>query len=277
MIQQPTIQQQSHKLLDFLKTLPNAVVAFSGGVDSAVVAKAAFLALQSNAVAITGYGAAVSQQDRIDAADVAKQIGIRHIILSTDEISDPNYIANDARRCYHCKSHLYATLRNWGAQNGFHCLLSGTNLDDLGDYRPGLEAAQENEVRAPLAELSFGKEIIRSLAAHWNLSVADKPASPCLASRIAYGESVSVDRLRRIEEGEKYLRAQGFQDVRVRLHEGELARIEIPKTELGRCMSEDWFEETSAKFRSLGFRHVTLDLAGLQSGSLNRSLQILHR
>jgi uncharacterized protein len=269
------LNELAHKLESRIGRLTSVAVAFSGGVDSAVVAAASHQALGSMAVAITGVGDALATAELNTARDIAAIIGIRHIEIQTSEIQDLNYIRNDARRCYHCKSNLYRAMHAWAEKNGPFTLISGTNADDLSDYRPGLEAANEHGVIAPLAEMSIGKDSVRSLARHYGLPVADKPASPCLASRIAYGQSVTTDRLRRIEASEGFLKELGFSDVRVRVHEGELARIEIPTQEWARANELDIRKQIATKLQSLGFQFVTIDLMGRQSGSLNRMLPIL--
>jgi len=268
----PKIETIATKLVDSLAGMGSCLIAFSGGVDSSVVAQAAWLALGNRSVAITGFGAAVSEVDLHWARVVTQSIGIPHEHIQTQEISDPNYLRNDARRCYFCKSHLYSSLRTWALKNGFQTILSGTNFDDLDDYRPGLEAATENSVVAPLANLKIGKATIRELAKYWSLPVAERPASPCLASRIAYGEHVSEERLQRIETAEAWLHREGFVDVRVRLHADELARLEIGREDFGRLAEPGFRDAVNAAFRVMGFRYVTIDLGGRQSGSLNRSL-----
>jgi len=268
----PPLDSLAAKLVDSLASMKSCVIAFSGGVDSSVVAQAAYLALGDQAIAITGYGAAVSDVDRQWARDVTEFIGIRHEQVLTREITDPNYLRNDSKRCYFCKSHLYSSLVSWAKENGFEQVLSGTNIDDLSDYRPGLEAAKEHSVKAPLVSLNIGKSTVRALARFWGLPVADRPASPCLASRIAYGQSVSEERLKRIEAAEAWLHDAGFYDVRVRLHGDELARVEVSESDFHRLVELKCRGLIDEKLRSMGFQFVTIDLGGRQSGSLNRTL-----
>lgn len=276
-----TLEQLASNLVDYIKDLGPCVVALSGGVDSAVVAKAAVLAVGENAFAVTGTGPAVSQEDVQSAIEVGTAIGIRHVFLDAREIDDQRYVVNDAKRCYYCKSNLYDRLGDWGRELGVNIVLSGTNADDLDDYRPGLMAAQERGVIAPLSSLKISKTTVRLLAKHWDLPVADRPASPCLASRIAYGESVSQSKLERIGAAESWLKAKGFRDVRVRLHPGDLARVEINPDQWTQLFAHTDREQLSIyermvkEFKSLGFRYVTLDLDGRSSGSLNRLLPIL--
>jgi uncharacterized protein len=248
------------------------VVAFSGGVDSAVVAAAAHRALGPSAVAWTSLGAAMPLADQLDAQKVAQFIGIEHVTFPTREIENPNYIANGPDRCFHCKSTLYEAIRKWAQEHDFETILSGTNAEDLGDYRPGLQAAANWSVKAPLADLGYTKENVRSIAKLWKLQVADKPASPCLASRIAYGQVVTIGRLGRIEAMEQWLHSEGLSDVRARLHADELLRLEIHLEQLSSAVSEPMRSQIVSKATELGFRYVTIDVQGRQSGSLNRVL-----
>lgn len=245
-------------------------VALSGGVDSAVVAQAAALS-GCPAIAVTARSDSVSAVERRDASELASALGIEHHWVEPHELSEPAYQQNDVRRCYFCKSRLYAAI---SASFPQHQILSGTNHDDLGDYRPGLEAAAEASVQAPLAELSIGKDQVRQLARYWQLEVADKPASPCLASRIAYGVAVTTERLQRIERAEQLLRDLGWGEFRVRLHADEVARLEVPASSIERLASPDTRTRIVRELKQLGFRYVTLDLEGFRSGSLNPVFQI---
>jgi uncharacterized protein len=267
-----SIEDTATRLIALLRPLESCVVAFSGGVDSAVVAKAAFLALGDRAVAATGIGPAVAESELEIARDVARAIGVRHVELPTDEISRPGYIANAPDRCFHCKSELYIVLAQYASKHDISAIANGTNVDDLGDYRPGLMAATEHKVLSPLVDCHLDKQAVRDLARHWNLPVWDKPAQPCLASRIAYGEQVTPERLTMIEEAERLLHDLGFRIVRVRYHEGDLARIEVPTEELPRLLSAEVHRQVTTTLKELGFRHVTVDLAGFRSGSLNAAL-----
>jgi uncharacterized protein len=246
----------------------------SGGVDSAVVAKAAQLALGPHAVAITADSPSVARADLADARRVAELIGIRHVVVGTDEFSDPDYARNDGSRCYHCKTELYDQIAGLHGELGFDVIVSGANLDDLGDYRPGLIAAAEHGVRHPLQELEFGKSVVRELAQYWKLPIWDKPASPCLSSRIAPGVAVTTERTARIEAAEAILHELGLAECRVRFHEGDLARIEVPSGAIERLASCDCRTMLATKFRDLGFRFVTLDLEGFRSGNLNELIDL---
>ena len=272
LINSSSIAEQAAELVAWFRaSAERYVVALSGGVDSAVVAKAASLVTQVQVVLATGESPSLARQELRDASAMAARIELPHVTIATGETHDRDYQLNDARRCYHCKTHLFEALKR---EYPGATIVTGTNADDLQDYRPGLEAAAEHQVRAPLAELGFGKSIVRQLAQFWNLPIADKPASPCLASRIAYGVEVTSNRLAMIEQAEQWLRGHGMVEFRVRLHAGELARIEVPVEAISRLASDPLRVELLAQLKSLGFRFVTLDISGFTSGSLNQLIQI---
>jgi uncharacterized protein len=262
------------QLLELLSGYGRCAVAFSGGVDSAVVAQAAELALGDGAVAVTGTSDALAAGELEAARDLAARIGIRHIVIATEEFANPDYVANKADRCYHCKTELYSQLGRLRERLGVEVVVNGANADDLGDYRPGLKAANEHAVRSPLAECGLTKTDVRQLAAAWNLSVADKPATPCLSSRVAYGLDVTPERLARIDRAEQFLRSLGFHELRVRLHADDMARIEVPVSEIPRLCEPAVRASVVAEFERLDFKFVTLDLAGFRSGGFAKLVPI---
>jgi uncharacterized protein len=220
-------------------------------------------------VAVTADSPSVPRSEIVEAQRLAEQIGIRHEIVCTDEFADPDYVRNDGARCYFCKSELYSKIETLLPTLGATVICSGANLDDQGDYRPGLKAAAEHSVRHPLQEAGFTKADVRALALAWNLPTWDKPASPCLSSRLAPGVQVTRERTGRVEVAEAFLRSLGLRECRVRLHEDELARIEVPLAELPRLADPGVRDELVRRFRVAGFRFITLDLEGFRSGSLN--------
>lgn len=261
--------KQADRLVELIRSFSSCAVAFSAGVDSTVVARGAVEALGERAVAVTGVSPSLPAGELETARQLAAQIGIRHIELETGEFQQEAYLRNAPDRCYHCKSELYERMDEWLPRLGVQVVLNGANVDDLGDYRPGLRAAAEHAVRSPLAELGYTKQDVRGLAAYWKLPVWNKPASPCLSSRVAYGESVTPERLARIDQAEQFLRQRGFREVRVRLHPGELARIEVPAEELPRLVELPLRQQVTEHLLTLGFQFVTLDATGFRSGSLN--------
>ncbi|MSR32588.1 MAG: ATP-dependent sacrificial sulfur transferase LarE [Gemmataceae bacterium] len=250
--------------------MESVAVALSGGVDSGVVARAAREALGDKALAVTADSPSVPRADLEAAERLAASIGLRHIILPTREFANKDYTKNGGDRCYFCKSELYATILGQIPLLGVKVICSGANRDDLGDYRPGLQAAKEFGIRHPLQEAGMGKKEVRELASFWGLEIWDKPASPCLSSRLAPGVEVTPDRTRRIELAEIFLKEQGIRDCRVRLHHGELARVEIPAADLTRLADAGFRQALTARFRELGFLFITLDLEGFRSGNLNQ-------
>lgn len=270
----PQFQARHDQLLAMLRSFESCAVALSGGVDSAVVAKAAHLALGENAVAVTATSASLATGELEEARAVARQIGIRHEVIETAEMQRNGYVRNAPDRCYHCKSELYTQLEGLAPRLGVAVLANGANVDDRGDWRPGMQAAGEHQVRSPLLECGINKAEVRELAAYWNLPVADKPASPCLSSRIAYGEEVTSERLAMIDAAEQFLRSLGLRELRVRYHRGDLARIEVPPEALPRLAEPQVREKLVEQFRQLGFKCITLDLEGFRSGNLNQLVEL---
>lgn len=265
----PELVAKRDRLLAVLAELPGVAVAFSGGIDSTVVAKAAHLALGDRAVAVTADSASVARSELADAKRLAALIGIRHVVVGTHEFENADYLKNDGTRCYHCKTELYTTVERMLPDLGVPVVVSGANLDDLGDYRPGLVAAAEHSVRHPLQAAGFTKADVRALARHWGLPTWDKPAAPCLSSRLAPGLAVTPERTGRVEAAEAFLRSLGLRECRVRYHEGDLARVEVPAAEVAKMAAEPVRAELTRELHRLGFKFVTLDLDGFRSGSLN--------
>jgi len=265
----PDLTAKRDALVAWIGRFPRVWVAFSGGVDSAVVAKAAQVALAQRAVAVTAVSASLASGELEAARRIARQIGIEHRVIETTEFGQAGYVRNEPDRCYFCKTELYSQLERLAEAAQGEVLLNGANLDDRGDHRPGMQAAREHQVYSPLLECGLNKNDVRGLAAAWGLEVWDKPASPCLSSRIAYGEEVTPERVAMIDGAEVYLKSLGLAELRVRYHKGDLARIEVPASALMKLANETTRAALVARFRELGFKFVTLDLEGFRSGSLN--------
>ncbi|MFN0052522.1 MAG: ATP-dependent sacrificial sulfur transferase LarE [Planctomycetales bacterium] len=264
------------RLLETLRACGRVAVAFSGGVDSAVVAKGAQLACGDRAIAITAISQSLASGEGEQAAELARQIGIRHQFVTTQEFENPDYLRNAPNRCYFCKTELYTRLEHLAPELGIDVLVNGANVDDQGDYRPGMVAAGEHQVRSPLIEAGLSKSDVRALARHWNLPVWDKPASPCLSSRIAYGLEVTPERVARVDQAERFLRQTlGLRELRVRHEAHDLARIEVPIAGLARLVDPVLRQRISQRFHELGFQYVTLDLDGFRSGSMNAALPLV--
>jgi uncharacterized protein len=268
------LAEKRDRLLAILAAMPGVAVAFSGGIDSTVVAQAAFTALGGKAVAVTADSASVPRSELATARELAARIGIRHVVVATDEFDDPDYLKNDGTRCYHCKSELYSRIEAMLPELGVPLITSGANLDDRGDYRPGLTAAAEHSVRHPLQEAGFTKADVRALAKHWNLPTWDKPAAPCLSSRLAPGLAVTPERTKLVEDAESYLHSLGLRECRVRYHDGDLARIEVPADAITNLADPVTRSALAREFRRLGFKFITLDLDGFRSGSLNELVSL---
>jgi uncharacterized protein len=270
----PELAAKRDRLLDLLRGFGSCAVAFSGGLDSTLLAKAAQLALGDRAVAITGVSASLAAGEFEESAELARQIGIRHEVIQTEELAIPGYQENTGDRCYYCKKELFFKVERIAQRLGVAVVCDGSNRDDQGEHRPGIQAAREREVRSPLAECGFRKQEIRTLAAAWNLPTWDKPATPCLSSRIAYGEKVTPERLAMIDGAERFLRERGFQPLRVRYHRGDVARVEVSVDALPRLVEPGFRREVVEHLRSLGFKFVSLDLEGFRSGSMNAVLPV---
>ncbi|QDT39334.1 ATP-dependent sacrificial sulfur transferase LarE [Stratiformator vulcanicus] len=265
-----TLRAKADRLLNALRRYESVAVAMSAGVDSTVVAKAAALALEDRAVAVTASSASVPRAEIEQAEELARLIGIRHVVLSTNEFDSPLYVANAPDRCFHCKTELYGGIAAAQEQLGFATIVNGANADDLGDHRPGMRAAADLNVQSPLLDCGFHKDDIRALARFWNLPVWDKPASPCLSSRIAYGVEVTPERTHRVERAEAFLKERfNLRELRVRHEAGDLARIEVQPNRIPDLAAPEASQEITRELTSLGFKFVTIDLAGFRSGSLN--------
>ncbi len=278
----PELAKKLDRLLAFLEGYGSCAVAFSGGLDSTVLAKAAQLALGDRAVAVTGVSASLAAGELDVCCELARLIGIRHEVISTGELGIAEYQRNAPDRCYHCKNELFLQVEKLAEQLDVAVVADGSNLDDHGEHRPGLQAARDRRVQSPLAECGLTKAEIRQLARHWDLPSWDKPAAPCLSSRIAYGEEVTAGRLAMIDRAERFLRERGFQPLRVRYHRGDMARIEVSPEAIARFADPEFRRQVLDELQAAGFKYVSLDLAGFRSGNLNdvlpaESLQILSR
>src|ERR1051326_2746220 len=262
---------KEERLREIFRELDSVIVAYSGGVDSSYVAYVANAELGPRAVCITGQSASLPEYQRAEIDDVVKKFGFQHEIIQTEELENPGYSANNPDRCFFCKDELYTKLESVARTRGIKSIVDGSTVDDLGDYRPGRRAATQHAVRSPLIEVGLSKTEVRELSRRATLPTWDKPASPCLSSRIAYGTTVTIERLSKVDRGEEILREYGFREFRVRHHD-QLVRLEISQSEMDRVLNQQIFKELAARFRELGFKYVTLDLEGFRSGSMNEVL-----
>ena len=253
--------------------LGSALVAFSGGVDSTLVLAVAKKVLGDKVLAVTAESDSVPERELQTAQHLAETLGVKHRIIHTEEMSSPDYLKNPANRCYYCKSELYGKLSKVAAEHKLTSILNGINLDDLGDHRPGITAANEAGIISPLAELGFNKQDVRDLAREMDLPNWEKPALACLSSRIPYGQPVTTEKLSMIEQAEEALLAEGFRQVRVR-HHGDMARIELPQEDIPGLLKNGLTEKINLRLREIGFQYVTVDLEGYRSGSLNDVLDL---
>ena len=265
-----------YEKLDHLKALfvelDRALIAYSGGIDSTLVAKVAFDVLGDRAVAVTADSPSLLPEDLEDACIQAAEIGISHKVVQTHELENLNYASNPVNRCYFCKSELHDTLKPLASEWGYPYVIDGVNADDLQDYRPGIQAAKERGARSPLAEVGITKLEVRAIAKHLELPYWDKPAQPCLSSRFPYGEAITIAKLQRVGRAEVHLRKLGWKNIRVR-SEGDTARIEVLPDQVKEFVVQTDLSKLTAAFQSYGFLYVTLDLEGFRSGKLNQVLQ----
>lgn len=268
------LSQTLNQLRNLFAEMDRALIAYSGGVDSTLVAKIAYDVLGDRALAVTAESPSLLPDDLEDARIQAATIGISHEIIRTHEMDNPNYTSNPVNRCYFCKSELHDTLKPLALERGYPYVIDGVNADDLSDYRPGIQAAKERGARSPLAEVGVTKLEVRQLSKELGLTWWDKPAQPCLSSRFPYGEEITVGKLQRVGKAERHLRSLGMTNLRVR-SEGDTARIELPPDQIKDFVLTTNLPTLVEQLQAYGFLYVTLDLEGYQSGKLNRALQRL--
>jgi pyridinium-3,5-biscarboxylic acid mononucleotide sulfurtransferase len=267
------LREKEDKLFSILKSMERVIVAFSGGTDSAYLAWAAGQALGENALAITADSASMPESHKRAAEEFVRQFGLRHEYVVTHEFDNPDYVRNSPDRCFHCKDELFTRLEEIGRGRGTVRIVYGVNVDDLGDYRPGQNAARQHEVNAPLVDAGLTKAEIRELSRLAGLPTWDRPASACLSSRIPYGTPVTIENVKTVESGEEAIKALGFRQFRVRFH-SEVVRIEIARDEMARALTLEMAAKFTEIFKKLGFKYVTLDLEGYRQGSMNEVLNL---
>ena len=260
------------QIRNLFKEMERALIAYSGGVDSTLVAKIAHDVLSDRALAVTAVSPSLLPEELIDAQTQAAQIGIAHELVETHEMENPDYTSNPTNRCYFCKSELHDTLKPLALKRGYPYVIDGVNADDLQDYRPGIQAAKERGARSPLAEVGVSKLEVREISRSLGLPWWDKPAQPCLSSRFPYGEAITATKLQRVGRAEIYLRQLGYKNLRVRSQQ-DTAKIELPPADITRFVQQVDLPALVEAFQKLGFVYVTLDLEGYRSGKLNRVLQ----
>jgi len=259
------------RMREIFAPMRSVIVAFSGGVDSTFVLKVAYDTIGDRVLALTTTSPTMPDEDRESALTMAQVIGARHLIVESNELEIPGYSANPLNRCYLCKHNLFTVCEAKAAELGIDNIVDGLNLDDLHDYRPGMQAASEKRVRHPLVEAELSKAEIRELSRAMRLPTWDRPASPCLSSRFPYGTEITPEGLAKVAEGERLLHAMGFKVARVRFH-GDVARLELERSEIGRIFETEIRDTVDSEFKKIGFRFVAIDLKGFRSGSLNEGV-----
>jgi len=272
----PALRTKYDRLLGILKELESVIVAFSGGVDSTFLAKAAKDALGDKALLVTADSETYPASELEEARRLARHLGMRHLVIETRELDNPEYARNAPNRCFFCKEELFTKLEPLAAREGMAHLVYGANMDDLGDHRPGMEAAKRMGVRAPLIEAEFWKTEIRELSREFDLPTWDKPSFACLSSRFQYGDGITAEKLRQVDAAEAFVRSLGFKQFRVRHHD-RLARLEIAREEMGRLWEDGIQDSIVARFRELGYLYVAVDLQGFRSGSANDALKLIRK
>ena len=272
----PELRAKYDRLLDILKELESVIVAFSGGVDSTFLARAAKDALDDKALLVTADSETYPASELEEARRLARHLGMRHLVIETRELDNPEYARNAPNRCFFCKEELFTRLAPLAQREGVAHLAYGANMDDLGDHRPGMEAAKQMRVKAPLIEAEFWKTEIRELSHEFGLPTWDKPSFACLSSRFQYGDGITAEKLRQVDAAEAFVRSLGFKEFRVRHHD-RLARLEIAREEMARLWEDGLRDAIVERFRELGYLYVTVDLQGFRSGSANDALKLIRK